>query len=199
MLGAGRLILLGGRRVKAAELLAHAGELVADVAARVMHSLDELGQRLGLRILLAGVEVVRIQLQEVLDPDHLYAALGKGLVVGDELFLGAHGVRAGSGLDHAVVELEAAKVPAGEDRSHVGVLAAVVVVLRVQLGNRLLRGDLRRGFSLHFDGGCHAQRGQAQGAGGRALQKVSAGNLCHVKFLLFVFKSVVVSYGLSIF
>ena len=179
MLGAGRLVLRSGRRVKAAELLAHAGELVAHVAARIVHSLDELGQRLGRRILLAGVEIMRIQLQEVFHPDHFHAALGERLVVGDELFLGAHGVRAGSGLHHAVIELQAAELPAGEDRSHVGILAAVIVILRVELGHRLLRGQLRLSLGLHLNARRQANRSQAHRAGGGALQKVSAGNLCH--------------------
>ena len=135
MLGEGRFIHCGGRGIKAAERSAHAAELVADVAAGFVYAVHDCFDMGILNCGRARTWEIVVELQEVLHPYHLNAALGKVGIVLDSLFLAALlGVRTCGGLHHTVIQGQAAELPWAEDRREIGVGIPEVIVLRVQSG-----------------------------------------------------------------
>ena len=183
----GGFILCGSGRVKARKLLPHAGELIADVCAFCVQAVCQFLEGDGLFGFLARIGEIVVEFYKVFHPDHFHAAVGKALIVGKEFIRVVAGVGAGCRFYHAVAQLNVAELPGREDMAEVGVFAAVIVVLRIQLGDSFLRADSRRFICIGLLAAAHqAGNSKADGSCRGAFQKVTPGNLHgHIIFLLF--------------
>ena len=174
MLGMRRLILRGGSGIETAELLSHAGELIADVRTLGMQPVGQLLERNRLFGFLARILEIVIEFDKVLDPDHFDTAVGEVLIVGQELIRIVAGIGTGGGLHHAMAQFDLAELPGGEHMAQIGIFAAVIIVLRIQPCDCLLRTYDRRilriGRGILSDQAGHSK---SHGPGGRPFQKVT--------------------------
>ena len=177
VLGKGGSILWSGGCIKTAEGTAHAAQLIADISAGRVDTVDDSSDMGGLDRLLTAAREVLAEGQEVFDPDHLHTALGKRGIILNGFFLAASlGVGTGGGFHHAVVQGQTAELPGAENRGEIGIRVAEIVVLGIQFGHCLVDIDFffRCAFCRCGHGAEECCCGETEGSGCGAFQKVSA-------------------------